>query len=156
MNEFTQLTIDGITYVPRDNTKLPKPAVSGSDGQVLAKKGETTEWVTVSAGDNTVTDARVSLIEGSISELDQSLTAVEKDIETINGNISDLTETDEALADAIEGLESNKADKGAVDNLSKTVDSLSGDLSSVSANVDALMDIVGGVEDDLNEMLEEV
>ena len=76
-NGFKTLTIDGIPFAVQDDTKLPRPAVEGTDGQVLVKQGEGTAWTTLAVGDDKVTDARVSLIEGAVTELDEALTGVE-------------------------------------------------------------------------------
>lgn len=47
LKEVTTLTIEGVVYTLRDDSKVALPLTEGSDGQVLAKKGEGTEWITV-------------------------------------------------------------------------------------------------------------
>jgi hypothetical protein len=47
LKEVTTLTIEGVVYTLRDASKVSLPPTEGSDGQVLAKKGDGTEWITV-------------------------------------------------------------------------------------------------------------
>ena len=46
-NTFTQLTIDGQVYEPRDTTKVPLPTTEGLEGQVLTKQGDNIVWSTI-------------------------------------------------------------------------------------------------------------
>jgi hypothetical protein len=43
-NVFSTLTIDGVTYTVDDKTKLSKPSVGGTEGQVLTKTADGTAW----------------------------------------------------------------------------------------------------------------
>lgn len=51
LREFTTITIEGITYTVRDDSKLPLPINEGESGQVLSKVGDGTEWITVKYSD---------------------------------------------------------------------------------------------------------
>lgn len=139
MNEFTQLTIDGVTYVPRDNTKLPKPSANGSDGQVLAKKGDTTEWVDVEAGDSSVTDSRVSLIEGAVTELDEAITGIE----------SRVSDTEEAIGELERSI--TATEKG-IEDLGKANDQLGENIDKVANDLDDANSAIGELEGSLTDL----
>ena len=70
-NLFTTLTIDGVQYTVDDKTKLKKPIVEGTEGQVLTYTAEGPVWSEAKGGN--VSDDRIDDITNRLDLIEQEL-----------------------------------------------------------------------------------
>lgn len=105
-NKFSKLTVNGITYNVEDNTKLSKPKVEGTDGQILKYTENGPVWTDAENGTIDLTPyaktAELSAVakSGSYNDLGDKPTIPTKTSElTNNSDFVTKTYVDSQLGD---------------------------------------------------------